>query len=190
MHGKSIDDTPGTPYNVTPSRSSAADPTNFRRDRGLSGFDIRNRLRHQPGCELPFGKGKPYLSRNKLASAIAGGWAISGILTLQDGRPFTALVSKDNANVLSSVDRPNIIGEGQRRPQTVQQWINIGAFGLAPAGTFGNGGRNNLIAPSFKNLDVAVSRLFRVGDRLALQFRAEAFNAFNHPNLDAPVQTF
>ena len=190
MHGKSIDDTPGTPYNVTPSRSSAEDPTNFWRERGLSGFDIRNRLVISPVCELPFGKGRKYLSQNKLASAIAGGWAVSGILTLQDGRPFTALVSKDNANVLGSVDRPNIIGAGNAGPQTVQQWINIGAFALAPAGTFGNGGRNNLIAPSFKNLDVAVSRLFPVTERLAIQFRAEAFNAFNHPNLDAPVQTF
>ncbi len=190
MHGKSIDDTPGTPYNVTPSRSSAEDPTNFWRERGLSGFDIRNRLVISPVCELPFGKGRKYLSQNKLASAIAGGWAVSGILTLQNGRPFTALVSKDNANVLGSVDRPNIIGDGNAGPQTVQQWINIGAFALAPAGTFGNGGRNNLIAPPFKNLDVAVSRLFPVRERLAIQFRAEAFNAFNHPNLDAPVQTF
>jgi hypothetical protein len=190
MHGKSIDDTPGTPYNVTPSRSSAADPTNFRMERGLSGFDIRNRLVLSPVCQLPFGKGRPFLSQNKLASALAGGWEVSGILTLQNGRPFTALVSKDNANVLGSVDRPNIIGDGNAGPHTVQQWINTSAFALATAGTFSNAGRNNLIAPPFKNLDVAVSRLFAIREQIAVQFRAEAFNAFNHPNFDAPVQTF
>ena len=60
---------------------------------------------------------------------------------------------------------------------------------IAPAGTFGNEGRNNVIAPPFKNLDVVVSRVFVIRERLAIQFRAEAFNAFNHPNLDAPNQT-
>jgi hypothetical protein len=99
-------------------------------------------------------------------------------------------VSRDNANVLGTVDRPNIIGDGNAGPRTVQQWMNIGAFALAPAGTFGNAGRNNLIAPPLKNLDVAVSRVFPIRDLLAIQFRAEAFNSFNHPNFDAPVQTF
>jgi len=143
-----------------------------------------------PVYQFPFGKGKPYLSSNRVASAIAGGWELSGILTLQNGRPFTALVSKDNANVLGSVDRPNVLGDGNAGPKTVQQWINIAAFGLAPAGTFGNAGRNNLIAPAFENLDLVLSRIFPIRDRLAVQFRVESFNTFNHPNFDAPAQTF
>ena len=70
------------------------------------------------------------------------------------------------------------------------QWINTGAFALALPGTFGNAGRNNLIAPGFENLDLVVSRLVRIRERLAVQLRVEAFNTFNHPNFDAPVQTF
>jgi hypothetical protein len=166
------------------------DPTNFRRERGLSGFDLRNRMVLSPVYQLPFGKGKLYLASNRVASAIAGGWELSGILTLQNGRPFTALVSKDNANVLGSVDRPNVLGDGNAGPKKVQQWINTDAFGLAPAGTFGNAGRNNLIAPAFENLDLVVSRVFLIRERLAVQFRVESFNALNHPNFDAPVQTF
>ena len=65
-----------------------------------------------PVYQLPFGKGKPYLANNRVAAAIAGGWEISGILTLQNGRPLTALVSRDNANVLGSVDRPIVTGDG------------------------------------------------------------------------------
>ena len=203
MYGKSIDDTPGTPFNVTPSRSSASDPTNFRRERGLSGFDIRQRLVVSPVYQLPFGKGKQFLNANRVASAIASGWEISGIVTLQSGRPFTALVSRDNANVLGSVDRPNVVGDPTQpgpvaanpscaapsQIRTPNYWFNPCAFVIAPAGTFGNEGRNNVIAPSFKNLDVVVSRVFVIRERLAIQFRAEAFNAFNHPNLDAPNQT-
>jgi hypothetical protein len=190
MHGKSIDDTPGTPYNVTPSRSSAMDPTNFSMERGLSGFDIRNRLVFSPVYQLPFGKGKAFWSNNRVGGAIAGGWEVSGILSLQNGRPFTALVSKDNANVLGSVDRPIVIGDGNAGPETVQQWINISAFALSPAGTFGNAGRNNLIAPGFENLDLVLSRVIQVRERLGVQIRVEAFNTFNHPNFDSPVQTF
>ena len=190
LYGKSIDDSPGTPYNVTPSRSGAMDPTNFRRERGLSGFDIRQRLVFSPVYQLPFGKGKPHLNSNRIASAIAGGWEVSGILSLQSGRPFTALVGRDNANVLATVDRPNVVGDANDGPRTVQKWFNTDAFKLAPAGTFGNEGRNNIIAPSFKNLDMVVSRAFQIHESLSLQFRVEAFNTFNHPNLDAPVQTF
>jgi len=188
--GKSIDDTPGTPYNVVPSRSSAENPANFRLDRGLSGFDLRHRFVFSPVYELPFGKGKPYLNINRYLGWVAGGWEASGILTLQSGRPFAVLVSADNANVLGNVDRPNVIGNGNSRPKTVQQWINVSAFQLAPAGTLGNEGRNVLIGPSFKNLDVVLSRNFRVTEGLAAQFRVESFNVANHPNFLQPSQTF
>ncbi len=57
-------------------------------------------------------------------------------------------------------------------------------------GPSSNEGRNNLIGPSFKNLDVVVSRSFHIRENLSMQFRVEAFNVFNHPNFDAPVQTF
>ena len=122
------------------------------------------------------------------------------------GRPFTALVSRDNANVLASVDRPNVVGDPfQAGPiagnptcafappaqlRTPSAWFNPCAFALAPAGTFGNEGRNNLIAPSWKNLDVVMSRVFHIWENVFMQLRVEAFNAFNHPNFDLPVQTF
>jgi hypothetical protein len=189
MYAKSIDDTPGTPYNVTPSRGSAADPTNFRRERGLSGFDIRQRLVFSPVYELPFGKGRQFLNSNPVAGAILGGWSLSGILSMQSGRPFTALVSKDNANVLGNVDRPLVVGDGNAGPKTVQQWINVSAFTLAPAGTFGNAGRNNLISAPWKNLDLVLSRSFQFKERYAAQLRFEAFNVANHPNFDQPLQT-
>jgi hypothetical protein len=189
-YGKSIDNTPGTPYNVTPSRSSAEDPTNFRRERGLSGFDLRHRFVFSPVYELPFGTGKSFLNSNRYANWIAGGWQVSGILSVQSGRPFTALVSTDNANVLGNVDRPNIVGDANAGPKTVQQWINVSAFQLAPFGTFGNAGRNNLIGPGLTNLDLSLARNFQIVERVSLQFRAESFNIANHPNFDLPSQTF
>jgi len=86
MHGKSIDEYPR--HNRTTSRLRAP----RRRTRRISGVIAASPasisatgLVNQPGLRTAFGKGKPYLSRNKLASAIAGGWAISGILTLPEG---------------------------------------------------------------------------------------------------------
>jgi hypothetical protein len=189
-YGKSIDNTPGTPYNVVPSRSSAANPQNLRLERGLSGFDLRSRFVFSPVYELPFGPGKKYLKDNKCLGWVVGGWEISGILSLQTGRPFTVLVNTDNANVLGNVDRPNVVGNANAGPKTVQQWINVSAFQLAPAGTFGNEGRNNVTGPGYKNLDISLSRVFRVTEKIAVQFRAESFNLANHPNFDQPAQTF
>jgi hypothetical protein len=189
-YGKSIDDTPGTPYNVVPSRSSAENPQNFKLERGLSGFDIRSRFVFSPVYELPFGPGRKYASSNKYLGWVVGGWELSGIFSTQTGRPFTVLVSTDNANVLGTVDRPNVIGNANNGPKTPQQWINVAAFQLAPAGTFGNEGRNNVIGPGLTNLDLGLSRVFKVTERIAIQFRAESFNLANHPNFDQPSQTF
>ena len=188
--GKSIDDAAGTPYNVVPSRSAAENPHDFSLERGLSGFDIRQRFVFSPVYELPLGPGRKYLASNRYAGWVVGGWELSGILSLQTGRPFTVLVSTDNANVLGSVDRPNVIGDANNGAKTVQQWFNVNAFQLAPAGTFGNEGRNNVIGPGLKNLDVSLSRVFRVTETLSVQFRAESFNVVNHPNFDQPQQTF
>jgi hypothetical protein len=60
------------------------------------------------------------------------------------------------------------------------------------AGTFGNAGRNNIIGPLFKNFDFVLSRTLNLGgirEGLSMQWRAEFFNAFNHPNFNTPVQT-
>jgi hypothetical protein len=175
---------------VVPSRSAAADPTNLRFERGLSGFDIRSRFVFSPVYELPFGKGQPFLNSNRHVGWIVGGWEVSGILSLQTGRPFTVLVSTDNANVLGTVDRPRIIGDTNAGPRTPLQWLNINAFQLAPAGTFGNEGRNAVTGPPLKNLDVVLSRVFKLTERLAIQFRAESFNVANHPNFGLPAQNF
>jgi hypothetical protein len=188
--GKSIDNTPGTPYNVQPSRSTAANPKNLAGERGLSGFDIRSRFVFSPVYELPFGPGRKYVSSNKYAGWVVGGWEVSGIFSTQTGRPFTVLVSTDNANVLGNVDRPNLIGPANAGPRTPGQWINVSAFQLAPAGTFGNEGRNGIIGPGLTNLDVSLSRVFKVTEKIAIQFRAESFNVANHPNFDQPSQTF
>jgi hypothetical protein len=64
--------------------------------------------------------------------------------------------------------------------------LNKAAFVIAPAGTFGNAGRNILTAPGFEDIDFAISKNTAIKERVSLQFRAEAFNLFNHTNLGQP----
>jgi hypothetical protein len=68
--------------------------------------------------------------------------------------------------------------------------LNKAAFVFAPPGTFGNAGRNILTAPGFEDIDFAISKTTAVKERVSLQFRAEAFNLFNHPNFGQPANNF
>jgi len=89
-------------------------------------------------------------------------------------------------------DRPDLVpGQPLTLPNaTPSQWLNKAAFVFAPLGTFGNAGRNILTAPGFEDIDFAISKTTAIKERVSLQFRAEAFNLFNHPNFGQPANNF
>jgi hypothetical protein len=178
---KSIDDAPGTVFNVSPSRSNSQDRNNLRGERGLSGFDVRQRFVFSPVWRLPLG-----------TNMLARNWEVSSIVTLQSGRPFTTLITRDQSNTLDNLSRPNIIGDVNTGPRAVAEWFNKKAVQEQAFGTFGNAGRNNIIGPPYKNFDFVLSRTISLGhlrEGVSMQWRAEFFNAFNHPNFNTPVQT-
>src|SRR5262249_18915101 len=65
---------------------------------------------------------------------------------------------------------------------TPSLWFDPCVFILPPAGTFGNLAKNAVIGPPLADFDFAMRKQFNVSERTNLQFRAEAFNLFNHPN--------
>ena len=65
-------------------------------------------------------------------------------------------------------------------------YLNTAAF-VRQATGFGNAGRNILTAPGFEDIDFAISKTTAIKERASLQFRAEAFNLFNHPNFGQPA---
>ena len=69
------------------------------------------------------------------------------------------------------------------------QYINLSAFTANPTGTFGNSGRNAYRGPKYLQVDSALSRIFPLRERLALDLRFEAFNVLNHPNFATPGST-
>lgn len=180
--------------------SSAGDP-NFpqnsfdaQAERGLSNFDVRHRLSVSYSYDFPFGKGRAHLANSGWVSSLLGGWQSFGIITLQSGRPFTvALLSEiDNSGTGRSIlgfganDRPNVVGDPRLGQRTTDRWFNTAAFAFSPRGTFGNAGRNILEGPGYQNVNVSLVKNTALSERFNLQFRAEAFNLFNHPNFNLP----
>ena len=180
--------------------SSAGDP-NFPQDsfntaaeRGRSNFDVRHRLSLSYGYDFPCGKGRTFLENSGLLSALLSGWQTFGIVTLQSGRPFTAALQMDidNSNTGRSTlgfganDRPNVVGSPEISDPSPDRWFNTAAFAFPAFGSFGDAGRNILDGPGFVNFNMSLMKTTKLREGLDLQFRAEAFNLFNHPNFNLP----
>lgn len=161
--------------------------------RALMPFDRANSLAISGVLELPFGKGKPWLSHGRVANMLAGGWQLSGLVTLQSGKPF---------NVTASATSLNASGNTQRADQVLPDVAVLGGVGpgqhyydtkayAAPTGArFGTSGYDTLRAPRDFNSDVTISRWFNLTEHWRMQFRAEAFNLTNTPHFSAPSGDF
>lgn len=161
-------------------------------DYAPSSFSAKQRFVTSVLYELPFGKGKPFLSRNGFVNEIVGGWQIGSIVTLQSGFPMTVVDGKDQSNTGHQYDRPNATGLPTglaRGHQDPQRFFNTAAYILEPFGTYGNAGRNTLIGPGTMNWDFSSMKRFRLTESSDLEFRFEVFNMPNHPNWGLPNAT-
>src|SRR5262245_8142572 len=183
---KSIDDGAGI---STGSDSSgvAQDARNLRAERAVSDFDVSHRWVLSYVYDLPFGKGTRIAPSSTVADLLVSGWQMTGILTMQTGRPFTVTVGRDQSATGGNADRPNLVGDPKVSDQGPDRWFNPAAFAAPAAGAFGNAGRNILRGDGLHSFDLGASRFFRVTERHQFQFRAEVFNLTNHPNFFFPT---
>jgi hypothetical protein len=174
---------------------------NMRQMRGLCTQDMRQRFTTSLVYDLPFGRGKRFgSSLNSIAANVISDWQVSGIATLESGQPFSvvmpgdwAVVGDSSGNTISTYSvTPNRIGtcDLPSSQRSRAHWFNTAGFAAPPLGSFGNAGRDICTAPGAVTFDFGVSRNFALWRESHLQFRAEAFNAFNHPNLGGPDLTF
>lgn len=157
-------------------------------NRAVRGFDRTHNLHISNLWELPFGRGKRWVT-NGAAAAILGGWQVNNILAFVSGTPFTATAAG------TSLDLP---GSSQRADQvkpTVKKLGGTGRgqsffdpFAYAPVtqARFGTAGFNSLRGPGIVNWDFGVFREFSVTERWKIQFRAESFNFSNTPHFGNP----
>lgn len=155
---------------------------------GRASYDVRHRLSAGFVWEVPGPRG------GGVAAALAGGWQVSGILTVQSGRPFTValLPEIDNSNTgrsslgFGANDRPNVAGDPELDDPTPERWFDTSAFVIPPFGTFGDSGRNTVQGPGLANVNVAGIKSVALGGGVRLQARIEVFNLFNRANFNQP----
>jgi hypothetical protein len=194
---KSIDNT-AEHLSAYGSNSFGQNGYNFGTWRGLSDFDVPQRVVVSYVYELPFGKGKPMANQGWL-SYVVGGFQTSGSLTLASGRPFTVFAGGNSSSIDIGLQNAlaNVIGTPVL-PKAVTCWFyaskNSGCGGITGADAFatpapgilGNAGRNNLRGPDTKVFDFSLVRNFRIAERKSAQFRWEVFNLSNTKQLGLP----
>ncbi|HXN65706.1 MAG TPA: carboxypeptidase regulatory-like domain-containing protein [Candidatus Acidoferrales bacterium] len=191
---KALDD--GDSLNATTSGGEpalASNPFDLKADWGLANFDVRNAAVITAMYDLPFGRGRHFVSGwNGFANGVVSGWSLTSIVTAQSGFPFTPQLSYNPSNngdtrnpvrpfVNPAFTGPVILG-------TPTQWFNPAAF-LAPpngSGFYGDLGRDTLIGPGLAEWEFSVLKDTPIRERLNLQFRAELFNLLNRANFNQP----
>lgn len=166
--------------------------TKNRRDIGQgyssAAWDLRHNLVGSMVYDLPFGKGRKYLtSMGKAGDMLVGGWQINSILSLRSGQPFTLGTRYGIGQFANSL--PDLVAgkNPQAAPASGRSpdlYFDTSAVTRPAAGTPGNLGLQSNNAPPQKNLDFSAFKDFRVNERMKFQFRAEFFNLFNTPYFD------
>jgi hypothetical protein len=144
----------------------------LRGDRSRSDFDARHRFVVNARYELP-------LKRNLLLK----GWQIAVLLQSQSGNPVNIVTTNSTFTGVANTLRPDVAGP-VAIAGGVDRWFDTSAF-TAVSG-FGNLGRNAITGPGFHNADVSLMKDTVFAEKIHIQFRAELFNVFNHPNFGQP----
>jgi hypothetical protein len=166
---QSVDDAsdPGATTNET---NLPQDVTNMDAERARASFDHRHRF------------------AGSFTYALPANWLVSGVVTLQSGAPFTVIIGTDRANIGSGpAQRPNVTGDPNAvAAQTADAWFDTSVFSLQPQYTFGNSGRNTVLAPGYADVDVGLQKYIPLTNGAGIQLRWEVFNLLNRTNFDVP----
>ena len=180
-------------WSRTIDNQTVVDPYNLSRNKGLSNFHLPHRYSTSGVWEIPYGRGRRFGSSVPPAlNAILGGWQASGVLVLRAGTPLTITTQGDNLNTGGGYTQvPHRLREPSlpKGERTLSRFFDTSAFDRPPMYVVGNAGKNILLGPGNRSLDFSISKLFPLAERRRLQFRAELFNAANHPNWGNPGTT-
>jgi len=185
----------GDDYEVNATGLNTLDPYNRALDMGNVSYSPRHRWVTAALYELPFGSGKSLGSNlSPVVGRIVGGWQLSGIFVLQTGRFMTPIVNgvdpTNNRSILTGQVRPDCAGNPNLSNPTPTDWFNESVFSVPAAGTYGTCGRGIIVGPGIANLNLGLTKSFRLTERAAVQLRATASNALNHPLFSAPGGNF
>jgi len=170
------------------------DPMNPNLDRGDADFDVRQRFTIAGMWDIPYGS-----SKNRIVKEIVGGWSVIPSISVRTGTPFSIWDCTNAGYVLcpramystpfqpaytvtptANPNQFNYLSVGTPDSSYVNPLAGVSDFGPYPSNMTA---RNSFRTPGAWNVDLSIHKNFALTERFKLQFRAEAFNVFNHSNL-------
>ena len=179
---------------------TAQDFDNLKEEKGPFDADRRNVGFISVMWKIDYYHGSNFFMKN-----VVNGWTISPSLSLQSGSPFEITAGANNNDDSSNHNRPDLVAgmnpfldPHRSRAAVAAEWFNTAAFvangpgvpgGIGPGGADGDTPRDFLRGPGSRDVDLGILRDIRVGEKVTLQFRGEATNAFNLVSLNNPSGT-
>jgi outer membrane receptor protein involved in Fe transport len=189
---------------------STQDNNHLDHEYSVSSYDIPQNLSIGYGVDLPFGRGKRFMSdAHGVLNGVIGGWRVNGITTIRSGVPISAYQFFPGS-ALSTFGggqgyfgaqglwmRPDLVSgcnlkvSGSRESRAANGWFNTACFQPVDTGSvvrFGDAPRNidTVRMDHMNNWDFSISKRNNITESVYLQFTAEFFNAFNHVRFGAP----
>ncbi len=169
----------------------ATNPLNPGQTRALSSFDVPHNLVASYTVQLPFDH---FIGGGDIAKRFTAGWELSGVATFAKGEPVTLNENDDNSLLgafNANVDVPNYANNGSplyinRNPRKGLAYFNPNYYVPETIGQVGNAMRRSFPGPGIDNYDMALLKTTAITEATKLQFRAEAFNVFNHAQFMNP----
>jgi hypothetical protein len=167
-------------------------PLNLRDTRAISAFDMKHNFVASYQVSLPFDR--LFRAKNRLTD----GWSLSGTTRFSTGLPVTLYDDSDNSllgtlgNGINNylLDTPNYNGgplDINTNPRNGKSEFNVSAFSPETLGHLGTASRRFFYGPGISNFDMTLNKLLRLRESKSLEFRLEAFNAFNHAQFYGPA---
>jgi Carboxypeptidase regulatory-like domain len=173
----------------------ATNPLDPGSTRGLSTFNVPHNLVASYTVQLPFDQ---FIGKGDIAKRFTAGWELSGVSTFAKGEPVQISESDDNSLLgafNANVDKPDYANDGSplyvnRNPRKGLPYFNPNYYVQEPLGQVGNASRRSFSGPGIDNYDMALLKSTTITESTKLEFRAEAFNVFNHAQFKNPSGDF
>jgi hypothetical protein len=160
---------------------------NPRGSDGPTGYDIEKRFVWSGSYDLPIGPGRALLTSGT-PGKVLGGWRVAGDLAIYSGFPLsiTPLANTENCFCPQGVTQLKPLTYPSGFDPAAKLWFDTTAFVPAAPYTFGTTGPGIVRGPKFSNLDASLTKKFTITERYSFDFRADFFDALNHPNWANP----
>src|SRR5262249_1327424 len=160
---------------------------NPRSTYGPTGYDIEKRFVWSGSYDLPIGPGRALLTSG-IPGKTLGGWRLAGDLAIYSGFPLsiTPLANTENCFCPQGVNQLKPVTYTSNFDPSSKLWFDPTAFGAASPYTFGSTGPGIVRGPKLSNVDASLTKKFVITERYSFDFRADFFDALNHPNWANP----